>query len=80
MLNALKSSNIDCISVNYINAHATSTISGDMAEIKAIKRLFVNNLKEVHISSYKGNLGHLLGAAGMLFAIINLVKISLYEN
>ena len=64
MLNALKNSNIDINSVNYVNSHATSTQSGDLAEFKAIKRLFGDNLNKLYISSYKGSLGHLLGAAG----------------
>jgi 3-oxoacyl-[acyl-carrier-protein] synthase II len=64
MLSALENSNIDVNSVNYINSHATSTPAGDMAEIKAIKRLFGKNSNKLYISSYKGSLGHLLGAAG----------------
>lgn len=65
---ALENSNIKPEDVSYINAHATSTPAGDIAEITAIKRLFSNSKQtinhSVYISSLKGSIGHLLGAAG----------------
>jgi 3-oxoacyl-[acyl-carrier-protein] synthase II len=67
---ALESSNLTPKSIDYINAHATSTPAGDLAELNAIKALFRNanekrsSDEKVYVSSYKGSLGHLLGAAG----------------
>jgi 3-oxoacyl-[acyl-carrier-protein] synthase II len=50
--------------IDYINAHATSTKAGDTAEIKALNRLFGEALQNIPVSSIKGSIGHLLGAAG----------------
>ncbi|MBX2850462.1 MAG: beta-ketoacyl-ACP synthase II [Phycisphaeraceae bacterium] len=55
--------------VSYINAHGTSTGLGDMAETKAIKRVFGDETK-VPVSSTKSMLGHSLGAAGGIEAVI----------
>jgi len=57
--------------VNYINAHATSTPAGDMAEVNALKRVFTNPSKIV-MNSTKSMLGHCLGAAGGVEAIATI--------
>jgi 3-oxoacyl-[acyl-carrier-protein] synthase II len=62
--------NIDHGEVNYINAHGTSTPLNDLSETRAIKRVFGRKAYEIPISSIKSMVGHMLGAAGALEAII----------
>ena len=59
--------------VNYINAHATSTPAGDVAELGAIRELFLN--RPPHINSTKSLSGHGLGAAGANEAIFSLLML-----
>ncbi|KAJ6423555.1 hypothetical protein OIU84_024510 [Salix udensis] len=61
--------------VNYINAHATSTIAGDLAEINAIKKVF-KNTSGIKINATKSMIGHCLGAAGGLEAIASVKAIT----
>ncbi|KAJ4965716.1 hypothetical protein NE237_017565 [Protea cynaroides] len=61
--------------VNYINAHATSTIAGDLAEVNAIKKVF-KNTSEIKMNSTKSMTGHCLGAAGGLEAIATVKAIT----
>lgn len=55
--------------VNFINAHATSTLVGDVAEIQGIKRYFGDHCKNITINATKSMIGHTLGAAGGIEAI-----------
>ena len=72
MSEALKSANINSSEVNYINAHGTSTPFNDKIETLAIKRLFSKEFNDLFVSSSKSMLGHLLGAAGAVEAIITV--------
>jgi len=58
--------------LDYINAHGTSTYYNDMYETMAIKRLFGGSEKCPPVSSTKGQTGHCLGAAGVIEAIVSL--------
>ncbi|XP_008225453.1 PREDICTED: 3-oxoacyl-[acyl-carrier-protein] synthase I, chloroplastic [Prunus mume] len=61
--------------VNYINAHATSTLAGDLAEINAIKKVF-KNTRDIKINATKSMIGHCLGASGGLEAIATVKAIT----
>jgi 3-oxoacyl-[acyl-carrier-protein] synthase II len=71
MEGALKSAGISAAEINYINAHGTATPFNDAAEGKAIAELF----DRVPISSTKGMMGHSLGAAGAIEAVISLLAL-----
>jgi 3-oxoacyl-[acyl-carrier-protein] synthase II len=60
--------------INYINAHATSTPVGDMAEIRALKKIFSDPSK-IYMNSTKSMIGHLLGGAGAVEAIATVQAI-----
>lgn len=61
--------------VNYVNAHGTSTHLGDIAETKALRKLFENNIGNVSINSTKSMIGHMLGAAGAMGVIATVAQI-----
>ena len=74
MSEALKMPSVNSDEINYINAHGTSTLIGDDIELSAIMRLTSGNNK-LKISSTKSSIGHLLGAAGSVEAIITILSI-----
>lgn len=70
MTRAIEDAKIQPDEIDYINAHGTSTSLNDSCETKAIKRALGDASKKVMVSSTKGNMGHLLGAAGGVEALI----------
>jgi 3-oxoacyl-[acyl-carrier-protein] synthase II len=71
---ALNDAKVRAEEVSYINAHATSTVLGDMTEIRALQRIFLNP-HGVTINATKSMIGHSLGAAGGLEAIATIQAI-----
>jgi len=75
MKNAISNAGINSNEVDYINAHGTSTPSGDIAETDAAKLALGSHSKKIIMSSTKSMTGHLLGAAGGVEAIFSTLSI-----
>ena len=75
MENTLRDARINADEVQYVNAHATSTVLGDVAETTAIKDAFGPHARKLAVSSTKSMTGHLLGAAGVVEAIFSILAI-----
>ena len=75
MQRAIEDAKIQSKDIDYINAHGTSTLLNDSTETMAIKSALGEASKKVKVSSTKGNIGHLLGAAGAVEAIISVKTI-----
>ncbi len=72
---ALRNANIQPSDIDYINMHGTATGLGDIAETKAIKKVFGDYAYKLNVSSTKSMTGHLLGAAGAVEAIATILAI-----
>src|SRR4029450_4047098 len=70
---ALRHANLRPGDLDYINAHGTSTAAGDIAETQAIKTLLGERAYQVPVSSSKSQLGHLIGAAGSIAALVSIL-------
>ncbi|MBP1466853.1 beta-ketoacyl-ACP synthase II [Candidatus Chloroploca sp. M-50] len=75
MRRALHNARLDPQQIDYINAHATATPAGDLAETRAIKQVFGEYAGNVPISANKSMLGHLTGAAGAVEAVATILTL-----
>jgi 3-oxoacyl-[acyl-carrier-protein] synthase II len=72
---AVLDAGIDLTDIKHINAHATSTPAGDVAEAAAIRRAFGDHVDRIAVTSTKSCTGHLLGAAGSLEAAFTCLSL-----
>ncbi len=75
VLAALAQAGADIKDVEHVNAHATSTPVGDIAEYTAIKRVFGNHTQNLVVAATKSATGHLLGGAGAIEAIFTILAL-----
>ncbi|MBS9463363.1 beta-ketoacyl-ACP synthase II [Flagellimonas sp. 389] len=73
MKNCLENAGLKPEDVDHINTHGTSTPLGDVAELKAISKVFGDHAKNININSTKSMTGHLLGAAGAIESIASIL-------
>lgn len=75
MERALRDASLQPGEIDYINTHGTSTPLGDVAELKAISKVFGEQAFKMNISATKSMTGHLLGAAGAIEAIATILSV-----
>lgn len=76
MQSALKHAQLNPEQIDYINAHGTSTPMGDTIELGAVKRLFKDHAYKLSMSSTKSSIGHALGAAGGIEAVLSIMAMN----
>lgn len=69
---AMEDAELKPMDIDYINAHATSTIKGDQTEVACLRAVFGNTLKHIPVSSNKSQIGHTLGAAAAIEAAFSI--------
>ncbi len=72
MISAVENAGLTLTDVVHVNAHATSTPVGDIAEYNALKRVFGDHLDSIAVSATKASTGHLLGGAGAIGALFTV--------
>ncbi len=72
---AIRKAGLEARDIVHVNAHATSTPEGDKAELQAIRTIFGDDAGSVTVTSNKSMIGHTLGAAGAIEAIITIQTI-----
>ncbi|HZD37086.1 MAG TPA: beta-ketoacyl-ACP synthase II [Actinomycetes bacterium] len=75
MVRALRSAAVDPSDIGYINAHATSTPTGDISEVRAIRLAFGDHADRLPVSATKSMIGHLFGAAGAVEGIATVLAL-----
>lgn len=76
MLATVREAGYELSDVTHVNAHATSTPVGDIAEYNALKRVFGDHLDSVAVSATKASTGHLLGGAGAIEAAFTVMALT----
>jgi 3-oxoacyl-(acyl-carrier-protein) synthase len=72
---ALEKAGLTPTDIDHVNAHATSTPEGDKAELAAIRTIFGEHAESVSITANKSMIGHTLGAAGAIEAVVTIQTI-----
>ena len=72
---ALEKAGLEPDAIDHVNAHATSTPEGDKAELQAIRTIFGDRAGAIPITANKSMIGHTLGAAGAIEAIVSILTI-----
>ena len=75
MRNALRDAGVNADAIDYINAHGTSTPAGDLGETQAMKAALGDHAYKLAVSSTKSMIGHMLGAAGGIEAVLTALSI-----
>lgn len=76
MLRALEDAHLEPEDIQYVNAHGTSTPTGDPIEVAAVKNVMGDHARRIQMSSTKSMTGHLLGAAGGLEAVVTALTVA----
>ncbi|WP_353809844.1 beta-ketoacyl-[acyl-carrier-protein] synthase family protein [Agromyces sp. SYSU T00194] len=76
MIAAVRNAGAELSDVRHINAHATSTPVGDIAEYNALRRVFGDGLDDIAVTATKSSTGHLLGGAGAIEAMFTVLALS----
>jgi 3-oxoacyl-[acyl-carrier-protein] synthase II len=70
---ALEKAGMSADQIDHVNAHATSTPEGDKAELQALRTIFGERAGEVSVTATKSMIGHTLGAAGAIEAVVTIL-------